>query len=549
MKIKQLLIVVFSLLFILLVGCENTTISNSTTVNSTEESTVSSTKGIVTTTNEGETWVLPDMTGFSTEQVRKTLEDSPLENWNIIVKGDLEYGSEEGQYQFEKFYGYAGANNVPGATVQSSKKLNVYVTAYNLSNSLSDFVNANQSLKKDYSSITLSGKNLSGIFTTDGIGEVTVTSFVDGDTTRFRDLGGNLITLRYLGVDTPESTAAFEPWGKAASKYTEECLTNAKKIVLEADAPGQKDSNERFLGWVWYQDQADEWHLLQLEQILFCYTKDKADSNSTYGKFVSQIGSLVQKTGRRVWGEHDPNYDYSTDPKVLTLEELRTNFSLYYSKKVTVTGVVALLDGASPVIVDPQTGYGIYFYIPPWMSTGAYDVKVGNVITITGVATYYGSADENDLDSMDIDLGEGSPQLTDFKENNVVLVESRSYLDESTKDYKVQLSTLTPTLLDASNLTSKDLGRYCKFENLTIKRVYEASTKSGFTVTCEDENGNEINIRVDDSHYFIEGSNEEGLDKKDFVVGHKIKSVTGYLTYYFGFQVGLISKALIEFDE
>ena len=96
MKIKQLLIVVFSLLFILLVGCEKATTSSSTTVNSTEESTVSSTKGIVTTTNEGETWVLPDMTGFSTEQVRKTLEDSPLENWNIIVKGDLEYGSEEG---------------------------------------------------------------------------------------------------------------------------------------------------------------------------------------------------------------------------------------------------------------------------------------------------------------------------------------------------------------------------------------------------------------------------------------------------------------------
>ena len=550
MKIKQFLIVVFSLLLLLLVGCQESTSSENTTTSANDTSaSESTTKGIVTTTNGDDVWVLPDMTGYSTDQVKATLEASPLTNWNIIVKGDLEYGNGEGQYEFDKFYGYAGSNNVAGATVNISKKLNVYVTAYSIPETLASFVAANPSLNELYSSVTLENKNLSGVFTTDGIGEVTVTSFVDGDTTRFKDKGNNLITLRYLGVDTPESTAAFEPWGKAASKYTEECLTNAKKVVLEADGPGQTDSNGRYLGWVWYQDQNDAWHLLQLEQVLFCYTKDKADSDSTYGKIVSQIGSIVQKTGRRVWGEHDPNFDYSTDPKQVSFEELRTNFGAYYSKKVTVTGVVALLDGSSPVIVDPTTGYGIFFYIPPWMASGAYDVRVGNVITITGVATYYGEADEADLDNMDLDLGNGSPQLTDFKEENVTLVEERTYLDESTRNNPTQLSTLSPTVLNVSSMTSSDLGRYCKFENLTIKKVYEASTKSGFTVTCEDEAGNEINIRVDDSHYFIEGSNEDGLGKNEFVVGHKLKSVTGYLTYYYGFQVGLISRTLVEFDK
>ena len=564
--IKKLMIFVLFITVLFLAGCDavsqlssntnsdttandNTTVASDTNSSSQEETT---TRGIITTTQDEptqETWTLPDMTGFTTEQVKATLEASPLQNYQVIVKEDLEYGTEEGQYSFNMFYGYAGSKNVPGAEVSTTKKLNVYVTAYSLPNSLSEFIYDNPSLSELYSEVTLEGKDINGCFTEDGIGTVTVMSYVDGDTTRFKDSKGNAISLRYLGVDTPESTAAFEPWGKAASKYTEDCLSSAKKVVLEADGAGQTDSNGRYLGWVWYQDQNDAWHLLQLEQILFCYTKDKADSDSTYGRIATQIGSIIQRTGRRVWGEHDPNYDYSTDPKEISIEELRTNFAQYYSRKVTITGVVALLDGSSPVIVDPETGYGIFFYIPPWMASGAYNVRVGNVITITGVATYYGEADEESLDNMDLDLGNGSPQLTDFKEKNVVLVSEKTYLDESTADSDTKLSTLTPTTLTVSNLSSVDLGRYCKFENLTITKVYEASTKSGFTVTCKDSSGNEINIRVDDSHYYVAGSNEDGLNKSEFVVGKTIASVSGYLTYYYGFQIGLISRTMIEFNE
>ena len=535
---KSLLIFILSFVLVLLVGCATKTDEAPTT------------KGIVTTTKEDETWILPDMTGYSADKVRETLAASPLTNYQILVKNDLEYGTGEGQYEFDKFFGYAGNSNVPGTAFQVNKKLNVYVTASTLPSSLEEFFRTNDdpSLAELYASVTLEGKDLSGSFVEKGIGEVTVTGFVDGDTTRFRDSKGNNITLRYLGVDTPESTAAFEPWGKAASKFTEDMLSSAKKIVLEADAPGQADSNGRYLGWVWYLDNNDVWHLLQLEQVLFCYTRDKADSDSTYGKIISKLGTVIQKTGRRTWGEHDPNYDYSTDPKEISIQELRTNFSNYYSRKVTITGVVALLDGSSPVIVDPETGYGIFFYIPPWMSKGAYNVQVGNVITITGVATYYGEADETDLDSMDLDLGNGSPQLTDFKEENVVLVSEGTYLDETTINAPTKLSTISPVLLDPANLSSTDLGKYCSFKNLTVTRVYEASTKSGFTVTCKDENDVEINIRVDDSHYYIAGTNEDGLATTDFVVGTKITSVTGYLAYYYGYQIGLISKTLIDFE-
>ena len=68
-----------------------------------------------------------------------------------------------------------------------------------------------------------------------GIGEVKLVRPVDGDTARFRDpIAGVEFSLRYLGIDTPESTWQKDPWGKAASDYSKQRLNAATTIVLEA---------------------------------------------------------------------------------------------------------------------------------------------------------------------------------------------------------------------------------------------------------------------------------------------------------------------------
>lgn len=67
-------------------------------------------------------------------------------------------------------------------------------------------------------------------FFKDGIGEVTVNTYIDGDTTHFKNIYGDTTTnlkSRYYGIDTPESTGAIQPYGKQASNFTHEKLANA----------------------------------------------------------------------------------------------------------------------------------------------------------------------------------------------------------------------------------------------------------------------------------------------------------------------------------
>lgn len=56
------------------------------------------------------------------------------------------------------------------------------------------------------------------------------TNYVDGDTTQFTSYNGNYtVKVRYLGVDTPESTSEVEEWGRSASLFNKSIL---KKLSM-----------------------------------------------------------------------------------------------------------------------------------------------------------------------------------------------------------------------------------------------------------------------------------------------------------------------------
>ena len=92
-------------------------------------------------------------------------------------------------------------------------------------------------------------------FIKDGIGEVQISQYVDGDTAHFKTKSGEKITVRFLGVNTPESTYKVEPWGFAASNYTKKALKNAYKIVLQSeDLEDRFDTTgERYLSTTLYE--------------------------------------------------------------------------------------------------------------------------------------------------------------------------------------------------------------------------------------------------------------------------------------------------------
>lgn len=83
--------------------------------------------------------------------------------------------------------------------------------------------------------------------------EVKFSSAVDGDTAKF-ELDGNIITVRFLGIDTPETvhpTKGEQPYGKEASNFTKEKLQNTSKIELEYDNNSSKtDKYNRHLAWI-----------------------------------------------------------------------------------------------------------------------------------------------------------------------------------------------------------------------------------------------------------------------------------------------------------
>jgi micrococcal nuclease len=101
--------------------------------------------------------------------------------------------------------------------------------------------------------------------------KVKLESCVDGDTAKFVTDDG-IETVRFLAIDTPETvhpTIEAEPFGKEASNFTCNKLTNANTIILELDNASDKyDKYDRLLAWVFVDG-----NLLQEELINMGYAK------------------------------------------------------------------------------------------------------------------------------------------------------------------------------------------------------------------------------------------------------------------------------------
>ena len=102
------------------------------------------------------------------------------------------------------------------------------------------------------------------------IEKVTFNRCVDGDTAVF-NVGEEETKFRFLAIDTPETvhpTKEVEAFGKDASEYTCNKLTNAKSIIVEYETSNKTDKYGRSLAWIWVDGS-----LLQQELIDAGYAK------------------------------------------------------------------------------------------------------------------------------------------------------------------------------------------------------------------------------------------------------------------------------------
>ena len=342
-------------------------------------------------------------------------------------------------------------------------------------------------------------------FINDAVGEVTLLRCVDGDTAIFTE-GSTSFSVRFLGIDTPESTYKFDPWGKAASQFTCDKLENATTIVLEWDsgAETRMDSNERYLAWVWYDGR-----LLNLELIEEALTGSKGVAGLKYEYIFFQAEFKTQDTDLRIWGEDDPDYDYSLEGIQITIEELVTNPELYVGKKIVIRGIISRTLSGHPYIQDGL--FGVYLFKGYDYTT---KLAEGNEIILSGLTpTYY-------------PLIGGGLQLTGFTRENIEVLSTGN--------------VVTPIDKLITEISTLDVGSLLALYDLTVTSIYISDYDDSFTVTVEDALGNIIIVRRDDSASI-------DITPDLFVVGTKFDIVAPLGRYDSSFQLMITSLDDVTF--
>lgn len=175
--------------------------------------------------------------------------------------------------------------------------------------------------------------------------EVQYIESIDGDTAKFK-IDGEQITVRFLGIDTPETvhpTKGEEEYGKEASNYTKERLQNANKIELEYEQTALKDKYERDLAWIWVDDE-----LLQ-EKLISSGLAKTSELHNTY-KYAWILQEQEEKAKEEkigIWSDKVENNNVgqeNIDNQVNENNENKQNtYYMFIGVTVIILGLVAVI--------------------------------------------------------------------------------------------------------------------------------------------------------------------------------------------------------------
>ena len=231
--------------------------------------------------------------------------------------------------------------------------------------------------------------------------EVTVKTYVDGDTTHFNVpesfLETGLLKARYLGINTPESTGKIEEYGKTASNFTKSKLSSAVSIYIESDDSelNADSTGGRYLVWVWYKTSQDEdYRNLNIEILQNGLAIASNSANNRYGETCVAAINQAKAFKMNIYsGEKDPNFYYG-DAKEITLKELRLHIEDYNMQKVAFEAVVVKDYSQTVYVEEYDEELDMYFGMTVYYGFSAdADVleilTVGNRVRIVGSVQFY----------------------------------------------------------------------------------------------------------------------------------------------------------------
>lgn len=381
--------------------------------------------------------------------------------------------------------------------------------------------------------------------------EVTLHQHIDGDTTHFNletpINGSNILKARYLAVDTPESTGAIEKWGKKASNYTKEKLSNATSIIVESDNHqwNPDSTGSRYMVWVWYKTaEMTDYRLLNLELLQLGLAKRKGADN-VYGEFCTLAYQQAYANKLHVWGNDiDPDF-YIGEAIPVDLLELATNPEKYKDKKVVFEAVITRDFKNSIYLQAYNAETGMYHAIGAYYGynfSGMDQLALGNLIKIVGVVQYYEAG--------------GTYQVSDLKynafspkpEENIAMIEQGHpivYTLTSPEEFcngKRQIVVTNEEgeeVLKEFSYAELALNTAIEMHDLKVTDIWttvdSVNSKGAMTLTCV-ANGQTITVRTE-----VLYDDEGKLVTKEYFEGKTI-DVKGLVGYYNGqYQIKLLT--------
>ena len=348
--------------------------------------------------------------------------------------------------------------------------------------------------------------------------EVTVKSYIDGDTTHFyvpTSVAENgLLKARYLAVNTPESTGKIEVWGKKASNFTKDKLMNAESIVIESDnGTWNLDSTGgRHLVWVWYKPAgSDTYRNLNIELLQNGLSVASNSAENQYGEICMSAITQAKAMQLHVHSkEKDPDFFYG-DAIPVTLKELRTNTKMYENMKVAFEGVITRENSQTVYVEEYDAETDMYYGMTVYYGfnltgTGLEILNEGNRVAFVGSVQYYetgGTWQVSDIKYVDMRPNDPS---------NIQLI-SQGHEPSNRPITAAQLSSETVTLevfaspdSDISTMQTFDyahlaLSTSVSMENLYVSDVYttkneDSASKGAMTLTCKTTDGQTVSVRT-----------------------------------------------------
>ena len=132
--------------------------------------------------------------------------------------------------------------------------------------------------------------------------EAVVVDVVDGDTIKV-ELDGEVVTVRYIGIDTPETVDPSSPvmWMGPEASAANAKLVDGQTVYLERDV-SETDRFGRLLRYVWL-DASSGWRLVNLELVgLGFAVSSPYPPDVEYQDLFDAAESRAMRDGRGLWG-------------------------------------------------------------------------------------------------------------------------------------------------------------------------------------------------------------------------------------------------------